>query len=259
MKALIFKRWFPLALSLLLSVQALYSQGTLYYRQFWNEFAFTRPLSQKWSLELNLGQTWTGSQTNKSMFSYNSQLYPRLWGHYWLNDRWKLSAFYAWFYNKYVPEIDQREYPEGRLGLQAIYYIKKSKLTLSTRMRFEDRHIMDEAGTYEGVYRFRDQIKMVYVFNKPAIIKGAAYSITSEELFFKTFSKLTGSQFFDRNRFTIGGGYSVTDDLQIEVTYANEFLPRTDANESYNALQVNVAFNNFFININKKIIQPIFR
>lgn len=193
------------------------------------------------------------------MFSYNSQLYPRLWGHYWLNDKWKLSVFYAWFYNRYVPEIDQHEYPEGRLGIQATYFLKKTRLILSTRMRIEDRHIMDEEGTYEGVYRFRDQFKMIYVFNKQRIIKGAAYSITSEELFFKSFSKLTGSQFFDRNRFTIGGGYSVGDDLQIEITYANEFLPRTDHNESYNALQVNVAFNNFFININKKIIQPIFK
>src|ERR1700744_2258847 len=113
-------------------------QSTVNYGQFWNEFAFTRSFSDRVVAELDAGQTWTGSTTQKGLFSYYSQVYGRVWLHYTAGARWRLSIFYAWYYNKYVPEIDQREYPEGRLALQAIYFIRRDRLKLSTRFRFED-------------------------------------------------------------------------------------------------------------------------
>ncbi|GAO45152.1 hypothetical protein FPE01S_04_03950 [Flavihumibacter petaseus NBRC 106054] len=222
------------------------------YHQFWNEFAFTGTIGQKWSLELNLGDTYTSTPSNHSVFASSAQIYARVWGHYYMNAKWKFSIFFAGYYNKYVPDIDQREYPESRLALQATWYIKKGRYTLLSRMRMEDRHIKNTDGYNEGVYRFRDQIKLIYPINERRIRAKVAYGIGSMELLFKTPSQVTGDQFFDRSRLTIGGGYSVTDDVQLELTYVNEFLPR-ETNEVYHALQFNVAFNNLFRNIYKKL------
>lgn len=223
------------------------------YNQFWNEFQFTRPLKGKWALEFNLGQTWTSAPNEKNFFHTNSQLYLRAWVHYYASPRWKFSFFYSYFYNKEVPEINQSKLPELRAAYQAIYFIKKIGYTLSTRMRLEDRHILDSNNVYEASYRYRQQIKLVYPFNSKIIRKKTIYGFTSDELFLKTGAKLTGSQTFDRNRFTIGAGYSITDDFQIEVSYANEYLPRTGGNEIYNALQINIMFNNFIPTIKKTI------
>jgi len=229
------------------------SGQTTSYNQFWNEFAFTKPLKGKWSLELNLGQSYTSTGDNSNIFSRNAQFYPRIWAHFNATARWKVSLFYAYFFNQYVPEIDQREYTESRIALQGIYYIKKVRYTLSTRVRFEDRHIENTDGYNEGVYRFRGQIKLLYPFNSKFIRKNTVYGIGSDELFFKTSSNVTGSQVFDRNRLTLGAGYSLTDDVQVELTYVNEYLPRPNGNEIVNALQLNFSFNNLFSNLKKKL------
>ncbi|MBO9571827.1 MAG: DUF2490 domain-containing protein [Chitinophagaceae bacterium] len=222
------------------------------YTQFWNEFSLSRPLKGKWSIEFNLGQSWTATPPDhKSMFASNAQIYGRAWIHYYFTAKWKLSIFYAYFYNKYVPEIDQREYPESRLALQATWYIKKTRLTLLSRMRLEDRHIRNTDGYNEGVYRFRDQVKILYPLNGKRIRTGIFYGIASDELFFKSPSNVTGAQFFDRNRLTVGGGYSLTDDIQVELTYVNDYIPRPSLTEIYNALQLNFSFNNLMPNIKK--------
>ena len=222
------------------------------YKQFWNEFNFTRTLKGKWSLELNLGQTWTSSPEQSSMFSYNSQLYARGWVHYHFNARWKFSFFYAYFFNRYVPEIKQKGLPEFRSAYQAIYYIHKLRYTLSTRLRIEDRHIRNDSGTFEAYYRFRTQIKLLYPINGKRIREGVFYGIGSEEFYFKTTTTLTGKEFFDRSRLTLGLGYSLTDDMQAELTYVNEFLPRDSGDEIYNVVQLNFSFNNFLENLKKK-------
>src|SRR6478609_1854806 len=111
---------------------------TSQYHQFWNEFSFTGTIGQKWSLELNLGDTYTSTPTNHSLFASSAQIYARIWSHYYMNAKWKFSIFFAGYYNKYVPDIDQREYPESRLALQATWYIKKGRYTLLSRMRMED-------------------------------------------------------------------------------------------------------------------------
>ncbi len=230
------------------------------FGQFWSELAFTKTVGPKWSLEFNIGQTWTSTPVHTSIFGESAQIYGRLWGHYYMSPKWKFSLFFAYFYNKYVPDIDQREYPEGRLAMQATWYILKRRYTLLSRMRLEDRHIKNTDGYNEGVYRFRDQIKLIYPINEQRIRSGVVYGLASMELFVKSNSKVTGNQFFDRTRFTIGGGYSITDNIQAELTYANEWLPR-ETDEIYNAVQFNVAFNNIAGNIlsrlkKKPAVQP---
>lgn len=229
-----------------------YGQTTT-YNQFWNEIQFTKTISEKWSTELNLGSAYSSTESSSNIFENNIQRSVRAWGHYYLTPRWKLSTFLAYNYNKDVPEIGQFKSPELRFALQGIYYFHKTGYTLSTRMRMELRHLRSEDGTYDNVLRYRQQLKYLKPINSKVLREGVVYGIASDELFFKSRTKVTGLSFFDRNRFNIGAGYLFTDDIQIELTYANEYLPRDSENQIVNAASLTMTFNNLFKNISKKL------
>jgi hypothetical protein len=236
-------------LFVILKVQA----QTQSYKQFNNEFDFNHDLSQKWALEFNAGQSWTTLPGHDNLFSSLGQVYGRLWVHYAMNDKWKFSFFYAYYYNHYVPEIDQRQAPEWRSAMQAIYYIERRRAIITTRWRIEDRHIYNPDSVYEAVDRLRGQIKIVYPFNGKVIDLHVLYGIASEEVMFKTSSKVSGPEIFDRNKFTMGVGYGPTRNTQIELTYGNEYLPRGSVSDNYNAVQVNVVFNDVLPRLKKFI------
>jgi hypothetical protein len=113
--------------------------------------------------------------------------------------------------------------------------------------------MMNSEGVYEDKYRYRQMIKYTKPINGKVLRKGIVYFVTSEELFFKPDAKSTSVTFFDRNRFEVGGGYLFTDDLQLELTYVNEFLPRDNVNELYNVIALTVTFNNPLTNLKKRI------
>jgi hypothetical protein len=95
-------------------------------------------------------------------------------------------------------------------------------------------------------------IKYTKPLNGKVLRKGIVYLAASEELFFKPDAKSTGVTFFDRNRFELGGGYMVTDDFQVELTYVNEFVPRDNGNEIYNIVSLTVTFNNLLSHIKER-------
>jgi len=226
---------------------------TIHYNQFWSEVQFNRTINEKWSTELNIGTSYSSTESSPNIFEQNTQRSLRGWGHYYLSPRWKLSSFIAYYNNKDVPEIGQFESPEWRFALQGIYYFHKTGYTLSTRMRTELRHMRNEDDTYENVIRYRQQIKCLKPINSKILRAGVVYAIVSDEIFFKSETKVTGLSFFDRNRFNVGAGYLFTDDIQLEITYSNEYLPRDNGNQIINAGSLTLTFNNLFRNINKKL------
>jgi hypothetical protein len=214
--------------------------------QFWNEYIFTKDLSQNWVVELDGGLTTSSTPESKNLFHDMTQAYIRGWAHYYPGDRWKVSIFYAYYSNKNVPELNQAEAPEWRSALQATYSLLKDyRIKVNLRFRLEDRHLHNDEGYFEAVERFRLQVKSVYPINDVKVHKGVLYTFAEDEVFFKTKSQVSGPENFDRNRFTLGLGYSFENDLQVEVSYANEFMPRTDVDKFVNAIQVHVIFNNF--------------
>ncbi|MFH7004456.1 DUF2490 domain-containing protein [Flavobacterium bizetiae] len=241
-----------LILVIILITSINYGQTTT-YNQFWNEIQFTRTINEKWSTELNLGAVYSSTESSSNIFQQNIQRSARLWGHYYFSARWKFSTFLAYNYNKDVPEIGQFKSPETRFALQGIYYFHKTGYTLSTRMRMELRHMRNEEGDYDNVLRYRQQIKYILPINSKVLREGVVYAIASDELFFKSGTKVTGLSFFDRNRLNIGAGYLFSDDIQIEATYANEYLPRDNENQIVNAASLTVTFNNLFRNLSKKL------
>ncbi len=229
-----------------ISNQSVQAQNTS-YNQFSNEFSDVESLGKKWTLEFNLGQSYTSiPPNNHSPFAKASQFYLRGWAHYYASSRWKLSYFLALFGNVSIPDIEQAKNFEIRYALQGTYYIHKIGYSLLTRFRLEDRRIQNNAKTFEAYYRLRAQLKYTQPLNGKVIRKGIYYSVLSDELFVKTQAAITGKDFFDRNRLTIGGGYALTDDTQIELLYSNEWLPRSGGNLVYNSYQINFSFTDLF-------------
>jgi hypothetical protein len=112
---------------------------------------------------------------------------------------------------------------------------------------------MNEAGNFEDKYRYRQMLKYVKPLNSQVLRQGVFYFVGTEELLFKPQAKEKGLNFFDRNRVELGTGYLITDDLQLELAYLNEFVPRDSGNQIYNALEVTLTFNNPFTNIKKHL------
>lgn len=226
---------------------------TTSYTQLSNEIQFVRAINDKWAGEIYLGGTFSNTPSEKRVLKTNIQRYAAAWIHYYLSPRWKLSSALAYNYNKDVPDIGQYFSPEYRLSLQGIYYIHKTGYTLFTRMRGEIRYMMNADGVFEDKYRYRQMIKFMKPLNSQVLRKGVVYFLTSEELLFKPQAKTKGVNFFDRNRFEVGGGYLITDDLQVELTYVNEFMPRDNGNEMYNAVCLTITFNNLWSKVRDSI------
>jgi hypothetical protein len=226
---------------------------TTSYTQLGNELQFSRAINDKWAAETWLGGTFSSTPTESHVLKTNIQRYIFIWGHYYLSPRWKLSSSFAYYHNKDVPDIGQYFSPEYRLTLQGIYYFHKTGYTLMTRMRGEFRYMMNAEGVFEDKYRYRQMIKFVKPINSQVLRQGVVYFVTTEELLFKPEAKTKGVNFFDRNRFEIGGGYLITDNLQLELTYVNEFMPRDSGNEVYNVIAFTVTFNNLLPNLKEKL------
>ena len=240
-----------LLLFLLFSVTA--KAQTTSYTQLANELQFARSISDKWAAELWLGGTFSNTPSNEKVLSTNIQRYFFVWAHYYYSPKWKFSSSFAYYYNKDVPDIGQYLSPEYRLTLQGLYYIHKTGYTLATRMRLDLRYMMNADGEFDFKYRYRQMIKFVKPINSNVLRKGVFYFLTTEELLLKPQAKTKGVNFFDRNRFDIGLGYQITDDLAVELAYLNEFVPRDGGNEIYNVMEFTLTFNNLFPKIKEKI------
>lgn len=238
-----------------LAIQSVQGQKEV-LNQFWNEYAFTHNLSENWVAEVDAGLTTSGVPEQNNIFYGFTQYSARAWIHYYPGDRWKLSFFYAYYYNKNVPELNQNQAPEYRFAIQATYSLfKHGRININLRARFEDRNIENEAGIFEAVERLRFQGRAVCPINNSKIKEKTIYGFISDEIYFKSKSEISGSEFFDRNRALIGLGYKASKKIQVEVSYANEYLPRSAADKFYNALQVNITFENIFSDVFKTVVR----
>jgi hypothetical protein len=226
---------------------------TTSYTQLANELQFARAINDKWAGELWLGGTFSNTPSNNKVLSTNIQRYFFVWAHYYLSPKWKLSSSFAYYNNKDVPDIGQYLSPEYRLTLQGLHYFHKTGYTLATRMRVDLRYMMNADGDFDFNYRYRQLVKFVKPLNSKVLRKGVFYFLTTEELLFKPEAKTKGVNFFDRNRFDIGLGYQITDDLAVELAYLNEFMPRDSGNQVYNVMEFTLTFNNLLPRIKEKI------
>lgn len=220
--------------------------------QFTNEYQFNSIAGRKTAVELDLNHSYTSGTQETNPFYHSSQMSGIFWIHYYASIKWKLSGSAAYFYNKDVPEITQEELPEIRFSGQGTYYIIKKDYVLTNRFRIEDRILYTNDGSSDVVYRFREMIKLIYPISVIKFGKGSLYSIAEEEVFFKTKGSTTGEGFFDRNKITLGLGYSFSDAFQFEFTYSNEYLPRNTNDKMFNGISTTFIFNDWVSILRKK-------
>jgi hypothetical protein len=223
------------------------------YSQFSNEVDLVLTINNRWTGELDFANTFSNTPTEDRVLKTNVQGFIMAWGHFQYSPRWKFSSFFGYFHNKDVPEIGQYEAPEWRLALQARYFFHKIGYTLNTDMRFELRFISDEDGVFEDVYRYRQKLKCLVPLNSKILRKGVFYVFASEEIIFRSTARETGMTHFDRNLFSVAAGYLITDDVQIELGYVNEFVPRDDGNFIYNTVSATLTVNNLIRKVGKLI------
>jgi hypothetical protein len=223
------------------------------YKQLINEIDITRPFGDKWVGEVQTGAAFSNTPNEDRILKTNIQRYGILWAHYYISPRWKLSSSAAYYHNKDVPDIGQYETPEWRFSVQGVYYIHKIGYNLSTKMRGDLRFIKNTEGAFEQSYRYRQQLRFIKPINSKLMRQGVFYALAYEEVFFRSISKTTGLKHFDRNVFTIGGGYVITDDITVELAYSNEYIPRDNVDQSCNALNLTFVFNNLVTNLKRKI------
>jgi hypothetical protein len=220
--------------------------------QFTNEYQFNRIIGKNTAVEFNLAHDYTSGVIETNAFYKSSQVSGFIWIHYYASKKWKVSGSLAYIYNKDVPEITNKKSSEIRFSAQGIYYLIKKDYVLTNRFRIEDRILGDEHNSLDVVFRFREMLKLVYPISIIKFGRGSLYSIVSEEVLFKTKAQTTGGNFFDRNRLTLGLGYSFSDTVQFELTYVNEYLPRFPNDKMYNAISTTLIFNDLISVLRKR-------
>lgn len=220
--------------------------------QFSNELKFARPLAKRWSAELSFNNEWMPSPPADGLLDKYSQWSLGGWAHNYIAKKWRVSGGFFLYHKIESSEPVQNKSNELRLSGQGIYYIKKIGYTITSRSRVEWRNIQNSEDTYNSVLRLRQQVKLVVPINAKSIREHVFYGFTSDEVFFKTPSDLIGDEIFDRNRFDIGIGYAITNDINVELYYANEFLPR-ETNQINNVINLDFSFRNLISNLKKRL------
>jgi hypothetical protein len=232
---------------------------TTSYKQFSPEFQLNRAISDRWAVEFNFNTTFSDTPSESKVTNTKIQGAALVWAHYFFSPRWKFSANLSYYNNNDQPEIEQVQSHEWRLAVQSIYYLNRKGFTLSTRMRPEIRFVTDEDGTFQTTYRYRQMLKYIQPVNRPVLRQGTWYAVASEEVLFRSSAKSSGIHHFDRNMFVVGAGMMINDDLQVELTYTNEFAPRDDGNILSNLTSFTLTTNNLFTNIHRKIKKVLTR
>ncbi len=221
--------------------------------QGWTKYKFSHSFGNQWTSELDLTGKFSDTPSNPSIFSTRSQFGIRGWVHYHMSSRWRFSGAFGYFDNFYQPEIDQENSKEYRYTLEGVYFFHKIGYTFSTRGRAEWRNIHDKESGIVNSFRYRQGVKYQKPLNSKSFRKGVFYLLASDELYFRVNTIEEYNSFFDRNVLTIGGGYLVSDNFQVELAYVNEFLPRSDEDEIINAFSITLIFNNLMAELRKTL------
>ncbi len=220
--------------------------------QFWSRYKLSHAFGNKWASEIDFTGRFSDTPEKKSILATRSQFGIQGWAHYHFSSRWRFSGSVGFYDNFYLPDIDQESSTEWRFTVQGVYFFHKIGYTFSTRGRAEIRNIHDEENGITNTFRYRQRVKYQKPLNSKSFRKGVFYVLASDELIFRINSTEDHNTFFDRNVLSFGGGYVLTDNLQLEMAYVNQFLPRSDGNQIIHALSFTITFNNLLGQIQGK-------
>lgn len=209
--------------------------------QFWYTYNHTGLLSDRWSYTFDL------NHRTRDIFPAEAALTAvRVGGTYRLTPRLRVTAGYAWF-GTYVPQIDQIWLHEHRLYQQGVWTYRPSGLTLTHRVRTEQRWrqlLVDPTVPADPVTRTIFNFRARYMIQVTGPLTrqdstGASFLRwqAANEIFFQT-SEFGG--LFDQNRTLAGVVWRISNSLDLATLY--QFIvqrrPEFDATQDIHSLRL---------------------
>lgn len=190
----------------------------------WETVTLETRFSERFLLYVDL------NHRNNGGFGHSNALLIRPAVGYQVTKNLSLWQGYGWT-PKLYPYQDQQ-----RIWQQATYNRKLKKLSLSNRLRLEQKFM---SGLYHGAsVRFRDRLKVSYPLTKNQRL----YVVASDEFFYNLNSRHHGPhEGFEQNRAFVGLGHKITNNTAVEAGYLMQYLSNANEAESINhVLQVGV-------------------
>jgi hypothetical protein len=105
-------------------------------------------------------------------------------------------------------------------------------------IKFEHRYRAEQRFTLQGYRnRFRYRFNVIVPLNKRRVEKNTLYLSTWNELFLTN-----DAPYFERNRFSVGLGYELTDNVALQMAWVNQFDYKINDEIGRNFLQIAILF-----------------
>jgi len=218
-----------LAIFLLCYLNTLQSQSFQNQLGSWNIINAKLTVNNKWSMFLE--------PQLRSLSFYNQFHYYEIKGGatYNLNSNFALTAGIG-SYNTYS-EGGNFEKPIKQEELRTfVQLVMKQRLDV---FKFEHRYRAEQRFTNNGYRnRFRYRLNTVVPINNKKIVPKTFYASVWNEIFFTNLPP-----YFERNRFFIGGGYEVNEQVSFQSGYVHQFDYRINDETGRDFFQISVLLN----------------
>ena len=150
-----------------------------------------------------------------------------------LNKQWTVTAGYAFTCNRRVVNDISGYAPEHRIWEQLMYSHKIKMISVSHRLRVEQRFIGQateqdnelETDGYGYANRLRYFIRNIIPLKTQKTFSKGMFAAVQDEVFMNFGNgQYTNGESFDQNRFYLAIGYRVNSRFDIEAGYMNQYI-----------------------------------
>ena len=169
---------------------------------------------------------------------------------YYVKDDTRLTAGYAWINNYPVEGGNRIVQPEHRAWQQVQWFTRTKRLRAMQWLRLEERFVRKMAssdslaGGYNYTWRGRYNVLLSFPLSlRPGLL--SKFSVCLNNELFINFGKNVVNNYFDQNRFFIGGAFQTSKRDNIQVGYMNLFqqLPAGNTYKKMDVLRINYFYN----------------
>lgn len=173
------------------------------------------------------GLVFDGQFRSSDQFEHLQQFVLRPGVSYKLNDKFTGAVGYAYVSNRVIIDGETDRVDEHRVWEQMILRHKIGRISISHRLRVEQRWISTVAAPddYQAQQRFRYFLRGLIPFsNQEKFTKGFYAAVQDEVMFNYVNKEVTNNSFFDQNRAYAGFGYRFNAKFDLETGYMNQLV-----------------------------------
>lgn len=149
---------------------------------------------------------------------------------YNINKYFTVLAGFGW-YDTYS---EGGNFKEPMINNEFRTWVQFSMKQYLDRIKFEHRYRAEQRWTINGYRnRFRYRLQSVVPLNNKKLEKGTIYAVAWNEIFFTN-----NAPYFERNRFLLGCGYEVADNLALQTGFLKQFDYKLNDETGRNFFQI---------------------